>query len=304
MEQKNEKDNLNKKEVREELRGGHNSRGRGRSEAEKRESYARYRENKKKVIELEARNKEYLILWPASDVDTNEKNKFYNMGGNSAIIYVHEIAPRIGRKNATLRHDLDLGTEKFHSGFCSIANLELLQNKLKMIGIKRVKVKAMPELVFFKLNRSYEHDEIKMMLREEQKRLDELNSLLYSKVLFPEIHRLMLDLIKLVPSKVKNMPDKVYRGMFGDRAVEAVLKLNEIYTQMAHGDMEELVAGKEMLITLDVLAVRISALNESQQWEVSSLIRIAEKICMLRQLITGKIINKNRRIDSNHEINK
>ena len=44
------KTDLNKKEVREAI--SHNSRGRGRSDAEKRDSFAKYQDNKKKVIEL------------------------------------------------------------------------------------------------------------------------------------------------------------------------------------------------------------------------------------------------------------
>ena len=82
------KTDLNSREVRAELHSEHNSRGRGRSPAEIRASYAEYYAVKKKVIDLESRNYSHLVLFPASDKDTNKK-KFYNMGGNSAIIYVY-----------------------------------------------------------------------------------------------------------------------------------------------------------------------------------------------------------------------
>ena len=58
---------LNQKQVREELHTSRSSRGRGRSEAERKQAYAKYRANKKTAIELEAKNKRYLILYPASD---------------------------------------------------------------------------------------------------------------------------------------------------------------------------------------------------------------------------------------------
>ena len=58
---------LNQKQVREELHTSRSSRGRGRSEAVKKRAYAKYRANKKTAIELEAKNKRYLILYPASD---------------------------------------------------------------------------------------------------------------------------------------------------------------------------------------------------------------------------------------------
>ena len=81
-----------------------NHRGRGRTPADKREAAARYNERKKIVFEAEERNFEHLVLFLASDGDNpNTKKKFYIMGGNSAIIYAYDIAPRIGRKNVMLR---------------------------------------------------------------------------------------------------------------------------------------------------------------------------------------------------------
>ena len=176
--------------VRAALHLGHNSRGRGRSEAEKRESYARYRANKKKAMELEERNTRHLILFPASDADTNAE-KFYNMGGNSAIIYCHEIGPRLKRK-PVLRRDMDLGGERFHSGVCSISNLAVLEQKLMEIGVKRQEDYG--DLVIFKLARGYPKDEIREMLKQEQAKLDSLNKLLYAEVLFPDIHRQLIEL--------------------------------------------------------------------------------------------------------------
>ena len=199
-------EDMGPQKVRAALHPEHNSRGRGRSEAEKRESYARYRANKKKAMELEERNTRHLILFPASDVDTNAE-KFYNMGGNSAIIYCHELGPRL-KRNPVLRRDMDLGPDRFHSGVCSISNLESLTQRLAEIGVKRRPDYG--ELVIFKLAREYPKDEIREMLKQEQVRLDNLNKLLYAEVLFPDIHRQMIELKRMVPAKVKNM-DKTYR---------------------------------------------------------------------------------------------
>lgn len=199
-------EDMGPQKVRAALHPEHNSRGRGRSEAEKRESYARYRANKKKAKELEERNTRHLILFPASDIDTNAE-KFYNMGGNSAIIYCHELGPRL-KRNPVLRRDMDLGPDRFHSGVCSISNLESLTQRLAEIGVKRRPDYG--ELVIFKLAREYPKDEIREMLKQEQVRLDNLNKLLYAEVLFPDIHRQMIELKRMVPAKVKNM-DKTYR---------------------------------------------------------------------------------------------
>lgn len=294
---KAEKD-LGKKEVREVLRDEPKSRGRGRSEEEKRKSYAKYRKIKKKAIELEARNKEYLVLYPASDIDTNKK-KFFNMGGNSAIIYVHEIAPRIKRK-ATLRHDMDScnDNEKFHSGICSIADLDGLEKKLNGIGIKRVKSDS--GLLFFKLPREYSKDEIKGMLKLEQKRLDNLNKLLYSEVLYPDVHRQILDLKKIIPVKIKNM-NKVYRDVIGMEMIKSLMVLVKNYTQMTHGDLDEKIAAKEMVQACDIILAEISIFNELKLWDIEACSRVGSITVGLSQLLKGKILNKE---DKKDEISK
>lgn len=283
------KKDLSKQEVRKVLHGEHNSRGRGRSAAEKRESYAEYRENKKKVLDLEKRNFQHLILFPASDKDTNKK-KFYNMIGNSAVIYVHEIGPRIDRK-PTLRIDLDSG-ERSSVGMCSIADLKTFEEKMAGIGVKRMKeYKGYEDLVMFKLNREYSKDEIRGMIREHQKSLDTLNKILYAEVLHPDIHRQILDLKRIIPSKVKNM-DKTYREVVGMKMVDTLMELVETYSQMAHGDIEELEGGKRMLLKLDMLLAEISMMSELQLWDVAACIRAASIAAGAKQLIKGKIVNK------------
>lgn len=52
------------------------------------------------------------------------------------------------------------------------------------------------DLIIFKLHREYPKEEVREMLKQEQKDLDNLNKLLYSKVLYPDIHRQMIELKK------------------------------------------------------------------------------------------------------------
>ena len=273
--------------VRVALHWEHNSRGRGRSEAEKRESYARYRANKKLAMQLETRNTRYLILFPASDADTNAE-KFYNMAGNSAIIYCHEIGPRLKRK-PVLRRDMDLGPDRSQSGICSISNLAALEQRLAEIGVKRRDNHG--DLVIFKLAREYPKDEIREMLKQEQVRLDALNKLIYSEVLFPDIHRQIIELKRLVPAKVKNM-DKTYRDVIGIRIMEPLMEVVRNYSEMTHGDTEVKVAAEKMMRELDMMLAEVSMLNELKLWEVSTCTRVASAAVMIRQLIRGKILNK------------
>lgn len=270
----------------------HNSRGRGRSEAEKRAAYARYRKLKKSAMEAEKRNSQYLILFPASDIDVAPNGKrFYNMGGNSAVIYAYEIGPRMGR-HPKLRHDMDSGDKetKFKGGICSIADLDLFESKLSELGI--LKTDSMVEgLIFFKLNREYSKSEMHEMRKQEQKRVDQLNSLLYSKVLYPDIHMPIIELLRIVPVKVRKM-ERIYRDMFGSAMVGSVMRLARLYAAMTHGDMKELDAAKKMNAELNVLLVQTSMFNELGVWDIPICMRIGTIVVGLKQLLKGKIINK------------
>ena len=280
-----EKKDLNKQEVRAALHPQRGSSGRGRSKSEKRESYSKYYKNKKLAIELESRNFQHLVLFPASDIDINKETKFYNMGGNSAIIYVHEIAPRLKRK-ATLRRDLDIcdEDEKFRTGVCSIADLAGLETRLASIGVDRVEYKG--DLVVFKLAREYSKDEIKTMLKLEKQRLETLNSLLYSKVVFPDVHHKILELMRIIPNKVKKM-DKTFRDMLGMGMINALMSLIKKYSQMTHGDVEITSTLQQMILECDTLIATVSVMNEMKVWEIDACLRTGETIIELRRLLQG-----------------
>ena len=286
------KSNISQKKVREELNKKANHRGRGRTEAEKREAYKAYRKRKRQAIEFEGRNKQYLILCPESDFGVDGKH-FYIMGGTSAIIYAHDIGPRIKRK-PTLSRDMSGGDEevRFRGGVCRIEKLEILEKKLAEIGIKRDHRKG--ELVFFKLPREYASNEIKAMLKEEQKRMDNLNALIYPKVLYPDINRLIIDIKKRIPQKIKNM-SPVYRTMFGEEMLRPLMNLIYTYTQMTHDDLDEKVAAEKMLIQSDMILSQISLMNELGLWDIKSSTHIVTQIVGMRQLIKGHIINKDKK---------
>lgn len=272
--------------------GRPNHRGRGRTPAEKRKSYAEYNKRKKVVIEAEKRNFEHLVLFLASDGDNPEKKtKFYNMGGNSALIYVQEIAPRIGRKNATLHPDFDNGDCKFAGGVTSIGNLEVLTEKLKEIGIKKLEKSSNDLIVYFKLPRKYTKDEIKTLEKEREKEIKDMNKILYSTVVYPDIHRQVLTLKKTTYHKVIKI-NRVDREILQDRILDPVFEIADQYTMMAHGDAEELECAKKMVRAVDILMDRILLMGDLQIWDVATCARIGKEAGELNILLKGKIINK------------
>lgn len=276
------------KQAKEILNEKRNSRGRGRSAWEKRASYANYRRIKRDVVEMEDKNFDRLILFPASDFDTNEK-KFYKMGGNSAVIYVHELAPRLGRKNVALHTDLDScgDDEKFPSGVCSVLDIENLEKKLAKIDVERVRTNG--PLIIFKLNREYSKSELKAMRKLEQKRLDDLNKIIFAEVLYPDIHKLIINLERLIPSKVKNMPS-AFRETIGVRTLDTVFDMIEVYVAMTHGEIPPVEAGEQLNRYCIKLLTALSIIEQQKIWDVISLARIADTVKGIKQLVRGKIL--------------
>lgn len=290
------KKNLNKKEVREALYGDkpRNSRGRGRTETELKQIYRDYYERKRKVVEFEKTNYEFLALLPASDSYKSDTG-FYVMGDNSAIMFAVEYGPRI-KRSPTLRYDMDNGKdhEKFKKGVCFIRDLSKLEKELATIGVERKKTKD-EALILFKLPTKHDAKEIRAMYKQEQERLDKLNAIVYSKVLYPDIHKQIITMKHDIPVKIKNM-DPTYRGLVGHYTIDALVRIMKTYMGMTHGMVDEKLAGRTIIEECDVILSMLSMYSELQLLEVSTCIRVANTVNGLRQLVKARIVNKDENI--------
>lgn len=290
-----EADELGKKDVRKVLaeeKINPNHRGRGLSAAEKKRIYADYYKRKRIVFEAESRNNQYLVLFLASDgkIPGKEK-KFYRMGGNSAIIYAYDIAPMIGRRQAEIKPDFDLGDCKFRRGMVSIGDLPLLTTLLEQKNIKRVeRENDNDDVVYFKLNRVYSDDDIKALLEMHRNEREELNKIVYANVVFPDVHSKLLTLKTMTYRKVMKL-DRSDRAVLQDRLLDPVLNLSAIYSQMAHNDLDVHEAAMRMMGEIDIFFDRLSFISELDLIEISSIVRLGKTATELKLLVKGKMLN-------------
>lgn len=307
VESKKDSKILNKQEFRkvlaeEKLTPNHRSRGRTRGEIKR--DYAEYEKRKKIVFEAEERNFQHLVLFLASDGNVpGKEKKFYNMGGNSAIIYAYDIAPRIGKKDIALRPDLDNGRYKFKTGVTSIANLELLTEKLAKIGIERLPDKNGGLIVCFRLKNKYTKDMIKTLVDVHRDKIKEVNQMLYTNVLFPDIHVLAMDLRTTVYHKMMNV-SRTDREVLQDQILGPVFKITDTYALMAHGDMDVAEAGFLMVRDIDILMDRVGMMLDLKLFDVTSTARIGKIMAGLRKLVVGKMINKEADKEDDKEVDK
>jgi len=261
-------ESLSKAAVRARLGEKHNHRGRGLTDPEKKKRYAEYEKRKKVVFEIEKRNSDYLVLFLASDgiLDENreggeyDETNYYVMGGNSALIYVSDIASRIGR-NARLHSDDDKSPLRFKTGVAKIKGLEKFTKALGGIGIKRVVTKSADEIVYFKLKKAYDKKELKAAVKKLKAMREENNALLYGEVLHPGLHKLVLQLRVILFHKIK-ATNAEYRVMLGQPMTELLLDLNKYYTEMIRGTLDDKEGLIKMRLTIDRISDMVALMQE------------------------------------------
>ena len=288
-------ENIGKQEARDKMvseqLAGSNHRGRGRTQAEIKRDYAEYNRRKRIAFEAMAKTKKHLVLYLASDGNNpNKKKKFYNMGGDSAIIFAYDLAPRTGKKDVVLRPDLD-GTSVKFKYVVSITNLPAWIEKFKKIGVIRVPADNGDTIIYFELQEEYDRDKINMLLKMHRDEVAELNKILFTEKVYPDIHMSILEIREVVYHKLMKM-SRDNRVVLQEEILKPVFRLADLNTLMQHGDMETLEAGKEIVKAVDILYDRIKMVEGLGLWELSSCARLGKLAAGLRQQVVGKIINK------------
>ncbi len=198
------------------------------------------------------------------------------MGGHSALFYAHDVAKKIGRKNVKLHPDNDHCNVKFREGLCSIRNLDKFAEKLTSIGAIRLKPKNQ-DLVVFKLPQPYTEEDVERFRKLETTKAAEVNSLIFSKILYPDVHAQLLDLERAIPVKLKNLENS-YREMYAAKILSCLDTILYAYADATAGLIDEKTCLHQMLTGISHLLVQISALNELGLWDVSSVARICRII--------------------------
>lgn len=307
----NKADDISKSAVRNELNRKNNSRGRGVPDSEKRRRYDEYEKRKKVVFELEKRNKEYLVLFLASDgvLDENKRGgedgetNYYILGGNSALIYANDIAAKIGRI-VTLHPDEDKSSTHFRTGIARIKGLEKFTKALSGIGITRTLTKSADEIVYFKLPHVYTKNDLQKAIKQSKAMRKEANELLQPVILYPTLNKLISQLrVALINKCISTRHE--YRELLATPIIDLMLKIKCEYLKMARGMVDERAGLLEMRIMMDRISDMVALIQDLNLWDVLSVIRIAEIIVKIQKNIDELIAaydNQHKKSEKN-EIN-
>lgn len=140
----------------------------------------RYQKIKSKVFEMEMTNNSRVIVFSSGP-------GWYKIGGKSALIYVHMLAPRIGIE-PSIKIDRDFYS-KFEEGIVSIRHLDLLKENFEKIGVKVESETS--EMVIFKLEKPVTKTEMRTIKNIRDEREQRVNQIVETKKVYPSISALM-----------------------------------------------------------------------------------------------------------------
>ena len=234
---------------------------------------------KAEVFEFEQKNQSKLVAFRSTDA-------WWKMGGVSALIYVRQVARRLG-KEPQLRPDKDFFS-KFDEGIVSIKDIDNLQRDLQAIGIKLAKDGE--NIKVFELGYKLTKDEIQK-LREEDKLLKaQLNQLLLPKVTMPNLFAHLRDMNQIAYNKQRN-GTAANRAYIVDDLAWVTRRMLEKYMAMARGKEEQIPTLAVLEKDLETVRSYLAIIAEVKIFDMKTCLRFAGKL-VETQTLTHNALKK------------
>ena len=245
------------------------------------EKHREYYNGKVIALALEDKNNSKLILYPSL---SGIKDEWYKMGGQSALFYKYIVGPRL-KKKPVIRKDNDL-RHRFKYGIVAVHWGDKFVKDVTAIGLKARQIDY--GIIIVELERSFTPKEIEEMRNLEKTEQDKLNKMIMPEKNYPDLYGLIRQLARLLPPKIKKM-DATYRETIGSRTIEILIRLIEIYFQMANGRISVATAREVMLKQVDNMTALIVIIDENQLIDLTTRTRIGEILVDIKLTIKRRL---------------
>ena len=260
-----------------------NQAGREMDEGDKQndEKYREYYNGKVIALALEDKNNSRIILFPSL---SGKKDEWYKMGGQSALFYKYVLGPRL-KKKPIIRKDNDL-RHRFKHGIVAVHWGDRFMKDVALLGMRAKRIDY--GIIVVEMERTYTAKEIEEMRNLEKSEQDKLIKMVMPEKNYPDLYGLIRQLARLLPPKIKKM-DAVYREVIGSEMLEKLIKLVEIYFQMANGRMPVQEAHGELLRQIDNMTALIVIIDENQLIDLTTRTRIGEILVDIKLTIKRRL---------------
>ena len=260
-----------------------NQAGREMDEGDKQndEKYREYYNGKVIALALEDKNNSRIILFPSL---SGKKDEWYKMGGQSALFYKYVLGPRL-KKKPIIRKDNDL-RHRFKHGIVAVHWGDRFMKDVALLGMRAKRIDY--GIIVVEMERTYTAKEIEEMRNLEKSEQDKLIKMVMPEKNYPDLYGLIRQLARLLPPKIKKM-DAVYREVIGSEMLEKLIKLVEIYFQMANGRMPVQEAHEALLRQIDNMTALIVIIDENQLIDLTTRTRIGEILVDIKLTIKRRL---------------
>lgn len=204
----------------------------------------------------------------------HEKDNWWKMVGNSAIIFHYEIAKRIGMSSKLVADtDFECVSEDGVVNIKSIHDLDLKldQNKIRLLDVKE-------EYRIYNLGQKYTASDIERMKKTKELEWGKVNSIVLPKDIHPLLFKSERELLLFTYNYTKKF-DSYAREKFGNPLVDRASWMIREYSAMANGyGMEPETYFRKVALSTQWMVSEMTIISELRLLEPDKIFRLLKAI--------------------------
>ena len=252
------------------------------------------RSNKKWVKAQSTGDYSRLYLFPS--YTSKDGMVWHKMLDFSALFYVYELAPRMGR-TANVFDDKDSYAKSKY--IASISDIQGVAEDFLELGGKKVEV-TLNGIYIFTLDMPRTADDFSKLMRVEEERRDRTRNMMRPAKMAPVTYKMMVDFITQISPKIKNLERRDFFSV-GEDIVRGLEKMLEVYYMYSDGYFSMTETGERLLALLNRIKAGMTILQEMSAWDsIDTAAMLGEYLMLFRdQILTdfkikvGKLDNVN-----------
>ena len=230
------------------------------------------------AFEFEKTNHNQLCLYAST-------GKWHKIGGNSALIYVHRIAPRLDIKPPKLLNDSDYYSH-FKTGVVAIKDVETFEKRLESLNIHCVEATELYRI--YDLGYKLTSGELKRLANMELSRKERINQLVIPKNVYPDIYFHIMEIHKMIRTMVYKMPT-VDQRPYGRPILQEIQQAAIDYRILSNGEISLEQGLNSLFLHSQQIFYRMHDLIELGIESPARRARLINLISELRRLIGAEV---------------
>jgi len=227
-----------------------------------------YLERKKKLVELEEKNYDKIILLKGTD-------GYWLFGGHSAVILAYKVADktkiRVGIKRDT---DFDY---KFKEGIISVQNVLFYVEELKKSPLIK-SCRKTDQSYIFTLKNKISEAEYKLLAKSPELKRQKLENMIVKSHPMPQVNMKVEDVMKTAARLYRKYTDPAGRDLITKRFFEQTRVAHKIILLIARGDMDKKAGLTKVEAMLSGMMADVMQISILEFWSVGDCTAISAQI--------------------------